>query len=313
MQCPAGVCAALAAGQEGGAGAASAPPPPLLSLPCVPRAAFGGLPHSGVPCPRLLVRHSMCSARSASSVRLPFRCALRVCCVFVCSRSRGGRVSPPPVAFWCVPYARFPQKLLGPLQTVHAPPRFMPRSLALPVVGGGGGGGLVVAPLFPFPGGVDGCPGSGTLPPPTAPPWGRRPGSAAIVSSGAGSAGLAATHETCSARPCRLVLCAVGAAGGHPRLVPRASLRGVWGRVPSLPRPSVLGACSRGLLPFFCGHRGCGREGPSPTPQRALASWLCVLWGLRWCTVVFATLRSACSPLVPLRCSRRLCSRMLSL
>ena len=71
------------------------PPPPSLSLPRVPRGACSGLPRPGVPCPRLLVRHSMWSVRSASSVRLPFRCAPRVRCVFVCSRTRGGRVSPP--------------------------------------------------------------------------------------------------------------------------------------------------------------------------------------------------------------------------
>ena len=62
-------------------------PHPLLSLPCVPRGACGGLPHPGVPCPHLLVRHSKWSERSASSVRMPFWCAPYVRCVFVCSNT----------------------------------------------------------------------------------------------------------------------------------------------------------------------------------------------------------------------------------
>ena len=97
VQCPAGVCAALAAGLGGAGLVPLLVPPPLLSLPRVPRGACGGSSRPGVPCPRLLVRHSMWSVRSAGSVRLPFWCAPRARCVFVRSCSRSVRVSPPPL------------------------------------------------------------------------------------------------------------------------------------------------------------------------------------------------------------------------
>ena len=63
--------------QGGWAGRVLLPAPPsLMSLSRVPRGACGGLPRVGFPCFRLLVRHSMRSLRSASSVWLHFWCAL---------------------------------------------------------------------------------------------------------------------------------------------------------------------------------------------------------------------------------------------
>ena len=59
--------------------------------PRAPRGACSGLRLPGVPCPRLLVRHSKWSVPSANSVWLPFRCAPRARCVGVRYHSR-----PPP-------------------------------------------------------------------------------------------------------------------------------------------------------------------------------------------------------------------------
>ena len=59
-----------------------------------------------------------------------------------------------------------------------------------------------------------------------------------------------------------------------PRLpgggAPCAWVSGVRGRALSLPQPPVHGAGGWGLLSVFCWHGGCGREDPSPTPQRTL-------------------------------------------
>ena len=76
-----------------GAGAGSG-----FSSPCpgVPRGVCCRFSCPGVPCLRLPVRHSMRSARSAGSVRLPFGSAPRVRWVWVCSLSRGVRAPPPP-------------------------------------------------------------------------------------------------------------------------------------------------------------------------------------------------------------------------
>ena len=87
-----GACAS--SGLRGGCRFSSLPP--LLSLFCVPRDACGGLPHLGVPCSRLLVRHSMWSVRSGSSVRLAswfFVCAL--------AHPRCSRFHPSPCLFAC--------------------------------------------------------------------------------------------------------------------------------------------------------------------------------------------------------------------
>ena len=67
-----------------------------------------------------------------------------------------------------------------------------------------------------------------------------------------------------------------GARGG--RLVPGCGASGV-GRSPIPDCPS-FGACGRGPLPNCCGCGGCGPREPVNNPTaRALASWLCALWG----------------------------------
>ena len=282
MQCPVGVCTALAAAWEGGAGAASHRPPPSLCLPPVPRGACSGLPRPGLPCPRLLVRHSMWSVRSASSVRLSFRCAPRVRCVFVCSSTRGVRVCPRPSCRFARALREVPSQVAGRAVPGGSCPSAFPARvpcLAGRWWGGGGGGPALASPVL-FPGGVEGCSGLGTVPPPTVRPWSRQPGAAALVSSGAGSDVVGAGHHTQSARSRGSALCAWGGgtrapAGGAPcpsvgrpglgALPPPAA--GPWGRLP--------GTAAR--VPWA---RGVWAWGPVTNPTaRALASWLSALGG----------------------------------
>ena len=72
-------------------------------------------------------------------------------------------------------------------------------------------------------------------------------------------------------------LCGRHEGAGGWRLLPVCGVSGV-GRSPTPDRLS-FGACGRGLLPTGCGCGVCGLENPSPTRQRALASWRCALWG----------------------------------
>ena len=59
----------------------------------------------------------------------------------------------------------------------------------------------------------------------------------------------------------------------------RASVWGVRGTALSLASLSVLWAGGRGPLSVFLGRVGCGRGGPSQTPERnALGSWCCAMW-----------------------------------
>ena len=103
----------------------------------------------------------MRSVRSAGSVWLPFWFSARVLCVRVRSRSRGIRAPPPlPRLVWRAHFARpWCWALVGPFHSVHAPPRFLPRSRApfglfcflflclFPSLGGGAPG-----PVSPLPG-----------------------------------------------------------------------------------------------------------------------------------------------------------------
>ena len=106
--------------------------------PRVSRAACHGSSRPGIPYPRLPVRHSTRSVRSACLVRLPFWLSPRALCVCVCSRPRGVR-SPPPWVIRCAHLAWSRHRaLVGPFHVVRAPPLVLPRSLAPSVVLGGG-------------------------------------------------------------------------------------------------------------------------------------------------------------------------------
>ena len=125
-----------------------------------------------------------------------------------------------------------------------------------------------------------GRPGSGALPPPTARPLGGLPGPTTHWLWVRGAAGVGTRHQPHSARSCELALRAVGAARGRSGGAPPAWVWGVWGRALSHPRLPALWAGWRGPLPTCCGCGGVRAWGPVTNPTaRALASWLCALWG----------------------------------
>ena len=121
-----------------------------------------------------------------------------------------------------------------------------------------------------------GRPGSGALPPPTARPLGGLPGPTTHWLWVWGGAGVGTRHQPHST----LALRAVGAARGRPGGAPLAWVWGVRGRALSHPRLPALWASCRGPLPTGCGCGGVRAWGPVTNPTaRALASWLCALWG----------------------------------
>ena len=101
-----------------------------VSLPSFPCSACGELSRPGVPCPRLLVRHSMWSLRSASSFWLPFWCAQRAGCVLLCLRSRGVSVFSPCVLLRAHLARSSCRALVGPFHGVRDCTWFVLKSLA---------------------------------------------------------------------------------------------------------------------------------------------------------------------------------------
>ena len=113
--------------------------------PRVSRAVCGGPSRPGVPYPRLLVRHSTLSVRSASSVRLTFWYSPRAL-LCVCARAPAASASPPslPWVVWRAHLARSRRwALVGPFHAVRAPPHVLPRSFTPSGVLGGGRPGQV--------------------------------------------------------------------------------------------------------------------------------------------------------------------------
>ena len=125
-----------------------------------------------------------------------------------------------------------------------------------------------------------GRPGSGALPSPTARTLGGLPGPTTHWLWVRGGAGVGTRNQPHSARFFELALRAVGAAGGRPGR--GASCLDVGHPVSgALPPPTacLLGGC-RGPLPTGCGCGGVRAWGTVTNPTaRALASWLCALWG----------------------------------
>ena len=120
-----------------------------------------------------------------------------------------------------------------------------------------------------------GRPGSGALPRPTARPLGGLPGPTTHWLWVRGGAGVGTRHQPPSARSCVLWGRHEGARGG--RLLPGC---GASGRALPQPRLPALWAGCRGPLPTGCGCGGVRAWGPVTKPTaRALASWLCSLWG----------------------------------
>ena len=191
-----------------------------------------------------VLRDSMRSVHSAGSVRLPFRSASRVSCVCVRLYSRGVRASPPPwVGVACALRAVLVQgagRAVPGSSCASAFPAPVPCSAYLALGG-------VVGSLRPL-------------------AWLRVPGRPA--------GGLILAIWLCAL--CRRHEDAWGGGGGPPL----SWEWGVRGWALSHAPPPVLGACGRGPVPTGCGCGGCGRGDPSSTPRgRALASWLCALWG----------------------------------
>ena len=121
-----------------------------------------------------------------------------------------------------------------------------------------------------------GRPGSGALPPPTARPLGGLPGPTTHWLRVRRDAGVGTRHQPHSARSCVLWGRHAGARGG--RLLPGCGSSGV-GRSPTpdcLPSGRAAGA----HYPLAVDGGGVRSWGPVTNPTaRALASWLCALWG----------------------------------
>ena len=138
----------------------------------------------------------------------------------------------------------------------------------------------------PSPGGVacHRCEGrlvSGAVPPPAARPLGRAAGVPRPVCPGCGRCGCGDQAPAPRRAPLRAGVARRGGGGrASPGGVPSAVVRGVWGQVLPLPRLPALWAGCRGPLPTGCGCGGVRVWGPVTNPTaRALASWLCALWG----------------------------------
>ena len=87
-------------------------------------------------------------------------------------------------------------------------------------------------------------------------------------------------HQPHCARSCELALRAVGASLGRPGVAPLAWVWGVQGPALSHPRPPVLQGVWPGPTTHWLWVRGLWGWGPLTDPTaRALASYLCALWG----------------------------------
>ena len=121
-----------------------------------------------------------------------------------------------------------------------------------------------------------GRPGSGALPPPTARSLGGLPGPTTHWLWVRGVAGVGTRHQPHSARSCVLWGRHEGARGG--RLSPWSGASGV-GRSPT-PNCPPSGRAAGAHYPLAVGAGGMRAWGPVTNPKaRALASWLCALWG----------------------------------
>ena len=127
-----------------------------------------------------------------------------------------------------------------------------------------------------------GASGVGRSPTPTTRPLGRAAGAHYPVAVGAGGAGAGTRHQPHSARSRELALRNVGAARGRLGGAPLAWIWGVRGRALSQPRPLVLCGVPPGPTTHWLRVRGMRAWGPVTNPTaRALASWLCALWGCK--------------------------------
>ena len=125
-----------------------------------------------------------------------------------------------------------------------------------------------------------GRPGPAAVPFPTARPLGGAAGAHYPLAVGARGAGVGTRHQPHSVRSCELALRTVGAARGRPGGASLACVWGVRGRGLSHSRPPVLLGVRPGPTTHWLWVRGVWAWGPVTNPTaRALASWLCTLWG----------------------------------
>ena len=125
-----------------------------------------------------------------------------------------------------------------------------------------------------------GRPGSGALPPPTARPLGLAAGAHNQLAVGAAGVGVGTRYRPHSASSCELALRAVGPAQGCPGRAPLAWVLGLRGRALSHPPPPVLwGVRPRSAIHWLWVQEVWAWGSVSNPTARALASWLCALWG----------------------------------
>ena len=127
-----------------------------------------------------------------------------------------------------------------------------------------------------------GASGVGRSPNPDCPSSGRAAGAHYPLAVGAGGvrAWRPVTNPTARAPSCWLCALWGRHEGARGRGAPPAWMWGVRGRALSHPRLPALWAGCRGPLPSGCGSGGLRAWGPVTSPTaRALASWLCALWG----------------------------------
>ena len=242
-------CARSRFGRVGAGAGCCFPLPAPRFLRCVWRAV-----QSGCPLPSLAGTpfHAVCAFRRLGPVAL---LAFPACHLCVCAPAFSRRPRPPPLPGFGV--ARAPRwALVGPFHSVRAPPRVLPRSCAPFGLPWGGGRSGPVSPYVAW-----GC----ALPVGWVRAWGP------------------VTNPTARARaswPCALAWGAVGAARGRPGGALLAWVWGVRGRALSHPRPLVLSGVRPGRTTHWLWVRGMRAWGPVSNPTvRALASWLCALWG----------------------------------
>ena len=122
---------------------------------------------------------------------------------------------------------------------------------------------------------------SGAVSPPAATPLGRAAGVPQPVCPGCGRCGCGDPAPAPRRAPLRAGVARRGGGGrASPGGVLSAVVRGVWGQALPLPQLPALWAGCRGPLPTGCGCGGLRAWGPVTNPiARAVASWLCALWG----------------------------------
>ena len=194
-------------------------------------------------------------------------------------RPGSGALSTPTARPWgCAARAHYPLAVGGGgvgVGTRHKPHSARSCKLALRALGaargcpGGGASCLGV-----------GCPGLGAPPSLTARPLVRAAVAHYPVAVGGGGVGVRTRHQPHSPRCCELAVRAVGAARKCQGGAPLAWVWGVRGRALSHARPFVLWGVRPGPTTHWLWVRGLWTWGPITNPTaRAVASWLCALWG----------------------------------